>query len=152
MKQIHIFITTIICLMLLACHSTQEPTTDQDFSGEKKIIIHQMQEQQDAWNRTDIHGFMAHYWNDDSLCFIGKRGLSYGWKTTLENYQKSYPDAAAMGQLQFTNHMVDVMDETHAYVIGKWELFRIADTLSGHYTLLWKKISGKWVIVADHSS
>jgi ketosteroid isomerase-like protein len=57
-----------------------------------------------------------------------------------------------MGRLQFTNETIDVLDQNNAYVIGKWELFRTADTLSGHYTLLWKKKAGEWVVVADHSS
>jgi ketosteroid isomerase-like protein len=37
-------------------------------------------------------------------------------------------------------------------VIGKWHLKREAGDLSGHFTLLWKKIKGQWLIVADHSS
>jgi ketosteroid isomerase-like protein len=40
-----------------------------------------------------------------------------------------------------------------AYVIGRWHLTRpqIGDA-GGHYTLLWRKIKGQWVIVSDHSS
>lgn len=111
-----------------------------------------MHEQQVSWNENDFPGFMLHYWNHDSLKFVGSRGLNYGWQTTLDNYKKSYPDKAAMGTLKFTNLMIDVMDSTNAFVIGKFELFRTADTLSGHYTLLWKKMNGHWLIVADHSS
>ena len=123
-----------------------------DKGAEASAIDSIMLAQQDAWNRADIEGFMQSYWKSDSLCFVGKRGLTFGWQNTLDNYKKGYPDAAAMGRLQFTNQSLDVLSDSQAYVIGKWELFRSADTLSGHYSLLWKKISGKWVIVADHSS
>jgi ketosteroid isomerase-like protein len=123
-----------------------------DASEEKRRITEAMNAQQDAWNHANLEGFMAAYWRSDSLCFIGSRGLNYGWQTTLNNYQRSYPDAAAMGRLQFTNETIDVLDQNNAYVIGKWELFRTEDTLSGHYTLLWKKKAGEWVVVADHSS
>ncbi len=111
-----------------------------------------MNSQQDAWNRGDIEGFMKGYWENDSLRFIGKRGITYGWQATLDNYKKSYPGKDAMGRLQFTNLTTQLINDSSAYVIGKWELFRASDTLAGHYSLLWKNFNGQWLIVADHSS
>ena len=57
--------------------------------------------QTDAWNRGDIENFMIGYWENDSLMFIGKGGVTYGWTNTLNNYKKSYPDTTAMGKLSF---------------------------------------------------
>lgn len=110
-----------------------------------------MQQQQEAWNRGDLEAFMQPYWKNDSLMFIGKRGATYGWNKTLENYQKSYPSKEAMGILKFTN-IDHQMQKDFCFVVGKWELFRQTDTLSGHYTLLWRFIDKQWVIVRDHSS
>ena len=110
-----------------------------------------MREQQESWNRGDIEAFMGPYWKSDSLMFIGKRGTTYGWKQTLENYQKSYPNKEAMGLLHFTN-LDHQIENDFCFVVGKWELFRTSDTLSGHYTLLWKFMNGKWFIIRDHSS
>ena len=95
---------------------------------------------------------MEGYWKSDSLKFIGSKGLNYGWQKTLENYKRSYPDPAAMGRLTFSDVTVELISEDAAFVIGKWHLKRKAGDLSGYYTLLWKKIKGEWVIVADHSS
>lgn len=111
-----------------------------------------MAAQELAWNRGDLEGFMDGYWHSDSLRFIGSKGLTYGWQQTLDNYKKSYPNADAMGQLKFTILSVEQLSRRSAYVIGKWHLTRKAGDLSGHYTLLWKKKGGKWMIVADHSS
>lgn len=111
-----------------------------------------MQAQEDAWNRGDLNGFMQAYWHSDSLVFIGKRGLTYGWQQTLANYQKGYPNRAAMGQLKFTNKQIKPLAEDAYWVVGRWQLYRKTDTLSGHYTLVWKLIDGKWKIVSDHSS
>lgn len=111
-----------------------------------------MAAQEVAWNRGDLAAFMDGYWQSDSLRFIGSRGLTYGWQTTLDNYRKSYPDRETMGTLKFTILSVEKLSRRSAYVIGKWQLTRSKGDLSGHYTLLWKKINGKWVIVADHSS
>jgi len=41
-----------------------------------------MNEQEKSWNSGDIDDFMSKYWNDDSLIFIGKSGINYGWKKT----------------------------------------------------------------------
>ncbi len=111
-----------------------------------------MSDQETAWNTGNLSDFMAGYWRSDSLVFIGSRGLTYGWQATLDNYKKSYPDRETMGQLTFTLVSVAQLSPTSAYVIGKWQLTRAKGDVSGHFTLLWKKIEGRWVIVADHSS
>ncbi|MCK6618129.1 MAG: nuclear transport factor 2 family protein [Cyclobacteriaceae bacterium] len=120
--------------------------------NDEQIIRNSMFKQQADWNRGDIAAFMEGYWKSDSLKFIGRNGLTYGWTTTLENYKKGYPTPEAMGQLTFTLLSVEVLSPTTAYVIGKWELKRTHDNPGGHFTLLWRKIKGKWVIVADHTS
>lgn len=111
-----------------------------------------MARQEAAWNRGDLESFMEGYWKSDNLRFIGKSGLTYGWQQTLDNYKKGYPDQESMGQLKFTVLSVEKLSRKSAFVIGKWHLARSMGDLSGHYTLLWKKIKGIWVIVADHSS
>ncbi len=148
MKTIHILAFALLGL-LTACHS--QPTKV-NTNAEIASIQQVMDNQQQAWNRGDIDGFMTGYWASDSLRFIGKRGITYGWQATLDNYKKSYPGTEAMGRLQFTNLSMELTGDYSAYVIGKWELFRTADTLDGHYSLLWKKQAGQWIIVADHSS
>lgn len=116
-------------------------------------ISSNMAEQEASWNRGDVEAFMTHYWRSDSLKFIGSKGLTYGWQQTLDNYKKGYPDKSAMGQLTFTNHEIREVGDVYTYVIGKWELEREElEDLSGHYTLLWQLIDGRWVIISDHSS
>ena len=57
-----------------------------------------------------------------------------------------------MGVLSFTNYKFEVLSKEAVYVIGKWQINRDEKQIGGHYTLLWKKINGKWVIVCDHTS
>ncbi len=140
--------TMLAMLLMTGCGKV--PVTER--SATAGTLNRQMQEQEEAWNSGDLDGFMKHYWQSDSLMFIGRSGITRGWQATLDNYKKGYPDAAAMGRLQFNNKVVEVLSDTSAYVIGKWTLYRATDTLSGHYSLLWKNKNGSWVIVADHSS
>ena len=120
--------------------------------GDEVIIRTALEEQRLAWNTGDKEKFMETYWQSDSLMFIGKSGVTYGWQNTLDNYKKGYPDTAAMGKLQFDILEVKRLSELYFFVVGKWHLTRSIGDVGGHFTLLFKKIKNKWVIVADHSS
>ena len=105
-----------------------------------------------AWNRGDVDAFMIGYWENDSLMFIGKSGVTYGYKNTLANYKKNYPDTAVMGKLTFTLIQVKQISPDYFHVTGKYYLTRTIGDASGHFTLMFRKINGKWVIISDHSS
>lgn len=140
-------------LILLAFLGASSNLNAQENIKEELYSI--MNEQEKAWNRGDIEGFMEAYWKSDSLAFKGKNGLQYGWQTTLDNYKKSYPDKAAMGTLIFENtNFVEEPDkiDPKAFVEGNWRLERIKDTLKGSYYLHWRKIEGDWKIIYDHST
>lgn len=111
-----------------------------------------MDAQIESWNSGDLKGFMQAYLQTDSLVFVGKRGLTYGWNATLGNYKKSYPDQETMGTLRFDNLEYTPLGDENALVIGKWSLFRTTDTLEGSYSLNWQLVDGQWIIIADHSS
>jgi ketosteroid isomerase-like protein len=119
--------------------------------GDVKTVSNNMKAQVLAWNKADIKGFMDHYWNSDSLMFIGSKGVTYGWQKTYDNYVKNYPNKEAMGVLKFTIIKTEQLSKTSIYIIGKWELEK-EKPAGGHFTLLWKKINNKWVIVSDHTS
>ncbi len=126
----------------------------QDNVSIKLSITQILIKQQSAWNKGSIEKFMAPYWYSDSLRFIGKKGITYGWQNTLDNYKKSYPDTTTMGQLTFEINSIDVFSKSSAFVIGKWFLKREKGKgdLGGYFSLLFKKIKNKWFIVVDHTS
>jgi hypothetical protein len=70
-------------------------------SKEEKAIRQLLTVQTESWNKGDIEGFMQTYWKSDSLMFIGKSGVHFGWQETFNNYKKGYPDTTAMGKLAF---------------------------------------------------
>jgi ketosteroid isomerase-like protein len=121
-------------------------------SKDEQIIRTLIEEQRLAWNTGDKEKFMQTYWQSDSLMFIGKSGVTYGWQKTLDNYKKGYPDTAAMGKLDFDLLEVKRLSVMYFFVVGKWHLTRSIGDVGGHFTLLFKKVKNKWVIIADHSS
>ena len=120
----------------------------------RRAIVQTLTTQTAAWNRGDIPGFMEGYGKSDSLVFIGRKGPTYGWQPTLANYQKNYPTAAAMGQLDFSGLRVSLLAPGAAQVVGHWHLARPAalGDAQGYFLLVVRQIGGKWLVVADHSN
>lgn len=137
----------LIVLLFFVSIKTQAQTTDE------KAILQLLENQTRSWNCGDLRGFMKGYWETDSLMFIGKNGITYGFNQTLANYRKNYPDMDDMGTLEFDIKKLHSVSSDAYFVIGKWHLKReTKGDLQGHFTLLLRKIKGEWVIVADHSS
>ena len=120
---------------------------------DKNAILAVFAIQEKGWNEGNLEAYMQGYEKSDSLKFVGKSGITYGWKNTLDNYKRGYPDKASMGTLRLELVSMEKIDKKHIFVVGKWELLRSEKTnLKGYFTLIWKKINGKWLIIADHSS
>ncbi len=144
MKQGIISIVVFILSFILTSCFAQSA----DETSIRKILT----SQENAWNNGDVESFMKGYWKSDSLLFIGKSRITYGWQKTLDNYKKNYPDTTAMGKLNFKLLELKPLSDKYYFVTGKWHLQRTAGNLEGYFTLLFQKIKGKWFIVTDHSS
>ncbi|MGI2260991.1 YybH family protein [Shewanella sp. GXUN23E] len=111
-----------------------------------------LSQQQQAWNRGDIEGYMAGYWHDDRMRFVSNDTVRYGWQTTLDAYRRHYPDRATMGQLTFDIDEIKMLSNYAALVVGHWQLQRQKDNPKGMFSLLVERIDDQWVITHDHSS
>ena len=63
-----------------------------------------------------MHG----YWENDSLMYIGKSGVTYGYANALNNYRKNYSDAGKMGKLFFQFIKMKKLSPEYYWVAGKW--------------------------------
>jgi hypothetical protein len=142
------YILTAIIVLSSIMGQAQEKTSDSSEESIRKELFRQ----QECWNSGDLECFMEGYWKSDSLRFIGKSGINYGWQATLANYKKSYPDKGAMGKLTFDLLSFDPMGDEYIMVTGKWRLKREKDELNGLFTIIWHEIDGVWKIIYDHSS
>ncbi|GAO42822.1 hypothetical protein FPE01S_01_18400 [Flavihumibacter petaseus NBRC 106054] len=95
---------------------------------------------------------MKGYWESDSLMFIGSKGVTYGYKATYNRYMTTYDSPEKMGQLKFTLLHVNPLAKGVYQVVGKWQLTRTVGDIGGYYTLLFRFIGGRWVIICDHTS
>ncbi|MCF6348234.1 MAG: DUF4440 domain-containing protein [Flavobacteriaceae bacterium] len=123
-----------------------------NYETSKKEITTMMLQQANDWSHGDIEAFMEGYIKSDSLKFVGSRGLTYGWKNTLENYKKGYPTKEHTGTLTFNLLEFDQLANDVFLVIGKYHLKRTVGDADGMFSIILKNINGEWKIIADHSS
>lgn len=136
-----------ICLMAAAC-----TTQAADHLRVEEEVMQALNQQQNEWNKGDIEAFVAWYLPGEDLRFTTSRGMIAGSGKLLDRYRDAYPDAELMGKLDFEVLHVDVVDATHAVVIGKYVLYRADDRPEGYFTLFWKKTPEGWRIAIDHTT
>ena len=106
-----------------------------------------------AWNKGDLEGFMEGYWNSDQLSFYSGATRTSGWQTTLNRYRGRYQSAGSeMGALTFSDLEIEMLSSTSAFVRGNWKLKMTNSEPGGLFTLIFRKLNGKWRIVHDHTS
>ena len=126
---------------------SQKPSID--VSEVKRIMILQ----EEAWNKGSVEGFMEYYWKSDSLIFFSTKGVTKGWQANVNNYIKSYPNKEAMGKLSFTVLEGEQLSTNVIVILGKWKLqLKDGKEVGGDFSLVWKRINKKWVIVVDHTT
>jgi len=127
-------------------------TPDKGRDADTKAINDVLSAQQAAWNRGDVDAFLVGYWRSPELTFSGSSGVSRGWDGVLARYKKSYPDHAAMGQLDFSDLELRFLGPDAALVLGQWHLKRESGDIGGVFTLVWQKFPDGWKIIHDHTS
>lgn len=105
-----------------------------------------------AWNSGDIDAFMEHYWKSEQLTFSSGGKTTRGWQKTKDNYKKRYPNKDKMGQLSFSDLEITKLSNEAALVLGRWQLTRKEDKPGGNFSLTFRSMNGRWLIVHDHTS
>jgi ketosteroid isomerase-like protein len=145
------------CLAILSL-AMSDDVFAQDVSGtygnDARAIEKLLRVQQEAWNRHDLEGFMAGYWNSSELTFFSGANEHDGWQATMDRYLATYGSPGhEMGKLEFSGLRVVVLGQDSGFVRGAWKLtMSDGTTPHGLFTLVLRKLPGGWKIVHDHTS
>jgi len=124
-------------------------------SGAARDIIRLLESQVDAWNKKDLEGYMAGYWDSPDLVFFSDGVRTMGWTSTLRRYRERYQgEGREMGKLTFSSLQINMLGPREAYVLGDWRL-ELSDGSEpgGLITLIVRKLPDHgWRIVHDHTS
>ena len=145
-----LIVASLVGTFLVAASS--RPAAEKMKDTDRAAILAVLTTQQNDWNKGDIRGFMAGYWNSSELTFAGTRGFTRGWQPVMERYEKNYGDKAAMGTLDFSELEIRQLGPDAALVLGKWHLQRQTGDVGGIFTLVFQKFPEGWRIIHDHTT
>jgi ketosteroid isomerase-like protein len=147
---------TILCIVALVplfaaiAVAQESPSTNDGKAAVERVL----RTQQEAWNRHDLDGFMAGYWNSPELTFFSGGTEKRGWQETMDRYRATYTSPGhEMGKLEFSGPRIEMLAADAAFVRGAWQL-TLSDgkTPHGLFTLVFRRFGDGWKIVHDHTS
>lgn len=136
-------------LFAAACASAPPPPTAEHKAAEVAAITALLEAQDVAWNKGDIDGFMAGYWDSPDLRFASGGKVTRGFDQTVARYKTTYATPELMGTLATGDHEIILLSPDAAIAHGHWQLTRDGDAPSGLYTLVLRKFGDDWRIVSD---
>ena len=147
--QIIVLLLTIGLVTAPASLAQSSATASQE-AAIRKVL----QSQIEAWNRHDLEGFMAGYWNSPELTFFSGVSETKGWQPTLDRYRKNYQaPGAEMGKLEMTDIRVELLGPQGGFVRGQWRLaLSNGKQPHGLFTLIFREFPEGWRIIHDHTS
>ena len=145
--------SVIALFLLLAAQVVAGEPLKPGEDAETRAVMKVLRDQEIAWNKGDLKGFMNGYWNSPELSFYSGRDKRKGWKETYERFQERYQkQGREMGKLAFDELIVDRLSETRVLVRGRWKLEMSTQNIDGLFSLIVEKKAEGWRIVHDHTS
>lgn len=105
-----------------------------------------------AWNDNDLDGFLAAYWNSPSTRFVADGVVVEGYDAVVQSYRANYGAGGDLGRLALSDLAVTMITEDVATVTGRFNLENAKGLETGAYTLVMRKVDGRWRIAHDHTS
>jgi len=142
----------VSAILVLLCSRVAGEASQAKLQAEVGQVLEQ---QQRSWNRRDLEGFMAGYWNSPELTLFSGAEVATGWQATIERYRSKYQAAnSEMGRLEFSDLHIEALSRDAAWVGGSWRLSlsRSRTTPHGLFTLIFRKFPEGWKIVHHHTS
>ncbi|MGB8583690.1 MAG: AtzH-like domain-containing protein [Candidatus Sulfotelmatobacter sp.] len=154
MRFCHLFLFSFPILLVAFGGEIRAQVTSSDNGGAKADVERVLRTQQAAWNRHDLEGFMAGYWNSPELTFFSGAKENHGWQATIDRYRATYASPGhEMGKLEFSSLRIETLGAAAAFVRGSWQLtMSDGKTPHGLFTLVFRKFPDGWKIVHDHTS
>jgi ketosteroid isomerase-like protein len=149
-----VFLSVLSLFLISLVSEAQTPSHIVAQEDAKSAIEQVLRGQQGAWNRHDLEGFMAGYWNSSELTFFSGAKESDGWQAAIERYRAAYSSPGhEMGKLEFSGLRIETLGQSAAFVRGAWQLtMPDGKTPHGLFTLVFRRFPDGWKIVHDHTS
>ncbi len=106
------------------------------------------------WNKGDLDGFLAGYWNSPKVVFMSGGQRFDGYEAMRDRYRRRYKaEGRAMGQLAFSELEIEALGAESVFARGRFNLtMPDGSKPTGLFTIILRKFPDGWKIVHDHTS
>ncbi len=137
-------------LFLNACEGQKQESADNP--DIETTILARFEEGRAAWNRGDLDGYLAGYWDSDKTRWASGGTVLYGKNAIVEAFRARFPSPKEMGSIETAHLEIDVLSETDALVFGRL-VHTVGDkNQTGIFTVHLQKMGDNWFVVSDHFS
>ena len=106
-----------------------------------------------GWNRGDLGTFMDAYLDSPTTTYWGATSLLQGYDAIRLHYAPRFRPGAERDSLRFEGVRARRLGTDYALATARWTLLRgDSVTASGPFTLVLRRMEGRWRIIHDHSS
>lgn len=131
-------------------HDDRPPTR---IEASRNEVMTLLASQAELWNKGDLEGFMAGYWQSPDLTYYSGGTLLRGWGAVLDHYRSRYQgEGREMGRLAFTMVEVRIVGTDVALAGGQWELTTTNGKSGGLFSIVLRQLHEGWLIIHDHTS
>lgn len=123
------------------------------FSDPVKDVEAALNGQVASWNAGNLEMAMAFYWNSPELLWISRGGISKGYEPVFDDFKRDFADRSKMGVYSYTPLHIEKLSKSSVLYVYQWKIeLNGKRIMGGVSSQIWKKISGRWLITAEHAS
>lgn len=140
---------------MMAAVMNPDPTYGQSIQEDSMRAVRAVLDRQVAdWNKGDLEGFLAGYWNSPKVVFQSGGQRYDGWDAMRDRYRRRYQaQGKAMGRLAFSSLEIEPLGPEAFLARGGWRLTMPDGAKPGGlFTVIFRKFPDGWKIVHDHTS
>lgn len=135
--------------LLLIAFSLACPCFGEDL---KEEITQLLKEQNEAWNRGDLDGYVRAYDDSGDFVFVSSTVIRSPQKLK-ERYELRYKtEKSDFGKISTSDLEVQELAPGLARAWGRWKVVFTRTEITGLFTLILQKKAGRWRIIHDHSN
>ncbi len=109
--------------------------------------------QVEAWNRDDLDGALALYWNSPDIVWANRKGIERGFADFAAAMRAEAAANPDLGEYQVEVLEARDLAPDSALLVIRWSITRDGKRLMGGVsTQIWRPIGGAWVVVFEHAS
>ena len=140
-------------LSLIALLAITLPASAEDDKADVAAAVRSvMAATREAWNRGDLAGYMAGFARSERTRHIFNRDVTVSHSAIEARFRSRYPDPSSMGTISNSDLDISVLAPDAASAFAHWTFERDGKTFAGVFTLIFRRLDGRWVIVHDHST